>query len=205
MATPHLALPDRVEARCRTPDSGVRLVNGRAGQRSDRTAGSRCSHFFSLVSVSLLSAPLCSLRPAKRECGRSGRPCSCCLGSAWRCLRSRPTPRVESKRGTDSCTSSATSRSSSRSCSRTSCSRGGSWKRLDRSTWKYAPLALLPWLGALVLPDGLEAGNYLFFAVLFTPLLIHRAAHVSGGWLARRTARRGQCHVRTSTGRSRPR
>jgi hypothetical protein len=48
----------------------------------------------------------------------------------------------------------------------------GSWKRLDRSSWKYAPLALLPWLGIFLLPDGLKASNYLFFAVLFTPLLI---------------------------------
>ena len=47
-----------------------------------------------------------------------------------------------------------------------------SWNRLDRSTWKYAPFALVPWLGALVLPEGLDAGNYLFFAVLFTPLLV---------------------------------
>jgi hypothetical membrane protein len=48
----------------------------------------------------------------------------------------------------------------------------GSWKWLDRSSWKYAPLAFVPWLGALVLPDGLAQSNYLFFAILFTPLLI---------------------------------
>ena len=48
----------------------------------------------------------------------------------------------------------------------------GSWKRLERSSWKYAPLAFAPWLGALVLPDGLARSNYLFFAILFTPLLI---------------------------------
>jgi uncharacterized membrane protein YwaF len=48
----------------------------------------------------------------------------------------------------------------------------GSWNRLDRSSWKYAPLALVPYLGLFLLPDGLEASNYLFFAVLFTPLLI---------------------------------
>lgn len=66
----------------------------------------------------------------------------------------------------------------------------GSWKRLDRSSWKYAPLALVPWLGALVLPDGLEAGNYLFFAVLFTPLLILALrTFLTGGWPA---ARRGE-------------
>jgi hypothetical membrane protein len=47
-----------------------------------------------------------------------------------------------------------------------------SWQRLGRSTWKYAPIALVPWLGALVLPDGLAAGNYMFFAILFTPLLV---------------------------------
>ena len=65
-----------------------------------------------------------------------------------------------------------------------------SWKRLDRSTWRYAPLALAPWLGALVLPDGLEAGNYLFFAVLFTPLLILALrTFLTGGWPA---ARRGE-------------
>ena len=48
----------------------------------------------------------------------------------------------------------------------------GSWNRLDRSSWKYAPLAFLPWLGVFVLPDGLKQSNYLFFAILFTPLLI---------------------------------
>jgi hypothetical protein len=48
----------------------------------------------------------------------------------------------------------------------------GSWKWLDRSSWKYAPLAFVPWLGALVLPDGLAQSNYLFFAIVFTPLLI---------------------------------
>jgi hypothetical membrane protein len=65
-----------------------------------------------------------------------------------------------------------------------------SWNRLDRSTWKYAPLALVPWLGALVLPDGLEAGNYLFFAVLFTPLqILALRTFLTGGWPA---ARRGE-------------
>jgi hypothetical membrane protein len=63
----------------------------------------------------------------------------------------------------------------------------GSWNRLDRSTWKYAPLAFVPWLGALALPDGLEAGNYLFFAVLFTPLLVLALrTFLSGGWPAAR-------------------
>lgn len=63
----------------------------------------------------------------------------------------------------------------------------GSWNRLDRSTWKYAPFALVPWLGVLVLPEGLEAGNYLFFAVLFTPLLILALrTFLTGGWPAAR-------------------
>jgi hypothetical protein len=48
----------------------------------------------------------------------------------------------------------------------------GSWKRLDRSSWKYAPLALLPWLGGFLLPEGAKPSNYLFFAILLTPLLI---------------------------------
>lgn len=48
----------------------------------------------------------------------------------------------------------------------------GSWNRLERSSWRYAPLALLPWLGIFVLPEGLKASNYMFFAVLFTPLLV---------------------------------
>jgi hypothetical protein len=62
----------------------------------------------------------------------------------------------------------------------------GSWNRLDRSSWKYAPLAFLPWLGAFVLPEGLEAGNYLFFAILFTPLLILALRVLAtGGWAAR--------------------
>lgn len=48
----------------------------------------------------------------------------------------------------------------------------GSWNRLDRSSWRYAPLALLPWLGVFLLPEGLKSSNYMFFAVLLTPLLI---------------------------------
>ncbi len=59
----------------------------------------------------------------------------------------------------------------------------GSWNRFSRSSWKYAPLALLPWLGAFVLPDGLPAGDYLFFAILLTPLLIFAMrVLVTGGW-----------------------
>lgn len=49
--------------------------------------------------------------------------------------------------------------------------RRPSWNQLDRSSWRYAPLALLPWLGVFVLPEGLKSSNYMFFAVLLTPLL----------------------------------
>ncbi len=67
----------------------------------------------------------------------------------------------------------------------------GSWKRLDRSSWKYAPLAFLPWLVVFLLPDGLEASNYLFFAVLLTPLLIlAMRVLATGGWPAARRAMR---------------
>ena len=63
----------------------------------------------------------------------------------------------------------------------------GSWNRFSRSSWKYAPLALLPWLGAFALPDGLPAGDYLFFAILLTPLLIFAMrVLVTGGWPAER-------------------
>jgi len=63
----------------------------------------------------------------------------------------------------------------------------GSWKRLDRSSWKYAPLVLIPWLGIFVLPEGLKASNYLFFAILFSPLLIFAIRVLAtGGWPARR-------------------
>ena len=59
----------------------------------------------------------------------------------------------------------------------------GSWRRFPRSSWKYAPLALVPLLGALVLPDGLDPGNYLFFAILFIPLLVFGLRAVdAGGW-----------------------
>ena len=59
----------------------------------------------------------------------------------------------------------------------------GSWRRFRRSSWKYAPLALVPLLGALVLPDGLDPGNYLFFAILFVPLLVlGLRALDAGGW-----------------------
>lgn len=59
----------------------------------------------------------------------------------------------------------------------------GSWRRFRRSSWKYAPLAFVPLLGALVLPDGLAAGNYLFFAILFAPLLVlGLRALEAGGW-----------------------
>jgi Protein of unknown function (DUF998) len=59
----------------------------------------------------------------------------------------------------------------------------GSWKRLDRSSWLYAPLALLPWLGAFLLPEGLKQSNYMFFAVLFTPLLVLAIRVLAtGGW-----------------------
>ena len=69
----------------------------------------------------------------------------------------------------------------------------GSWNRLDRSSWRYAPLALLPWLGVFLLPDGLEASNYMFFAVLLSPLLILAIrVLVTGGWPeARRADRSG--------------
>lgn len=61
----------------------------------------------------------------------------------------------------------------------------GSWHRLDRSSWRYAPLALAPWLGVFLLPDGLKQSNYMFFAVLFTPLLILAIrVFVTGGWPA---------------------
>lgn len=63
----------------------------------------------------------------------------------------------------------------------------GSWRRFDASSWKYAPLALVPLLGALVLPDGLDAGNYLFFAILFIPLLVLAIRVLAaGGWPAAR-------------------
>jgi hypothetical protein len=61
----------------------------------------------------------------------------------------------------------------------------GSWNRLDRSSWRYAPLALVPWLGVFLLPDGLKQSSYMFFAVLFTPLLILAIRVFStGGWPA---------------------
>lgn len=64
----------------------------------------------------------------------------------------------------------------------------GSWKRLDRASWRFAPLALLPWLGFFVLPAGLKASNYMFFAILFTPLLILAIRVLAtGGWPAART------------------
>ncbi|MBA3332144.1 MAG: DUF998 domain-containing protein [Actinobacteria bacterium] len=59
----------------------------------------------------------------------------------------------------------------------------GSWNRLERTSWKYAPLALVPWLGAFLLPDGLKVSNYLFFAILLTPLLILAIRVLAtGGW-----------------------
>ena len=59
----------------------------------------------------------------------------------------------------------------------------GSWKRLDRASWRYAPLALLPWLGVFLLPEGLKASNYMFFSVLFTPLLVLAIRVLAtGGW-----------------------
>ena len=65
----------------------------------------------------------------------------------------------------------------------------GSWRRFPRSSWKYTPLALLPLLGALVLPDGLDAGNYLFFAILFVPLLVLGIRALDAGeWPASRTS-----------------
>ena len=61
----------------------------------------------------------------------------------------------------------------------------GSWNRLDRSSWRYAPLALLPWLGVFVLPEGLKSSNYMFFVVLLTPLLILAIRVLAtGGWPA---------------------
>ena len=67
----------------------------------------------------------------------------------------------------------------------------GSWNRLVRSSWRYAPVALLPWFGVFALPDGLDAGGYLFFAVLLTPLLILAIRVLAtGGWPASRRLRR---------------
>ena len=67
----------------------------------------------------------------------------------------------------------------------------GSWRRFDGSSWKYAPLAFVPWLGAFLLPEGLAAGSYLFFAILLTPLLILAIRVLaSGGWPAARRATR---------------
>lgn len=68
----------------------------------------------------------------------------------------------------------------------------GSWRRFASSSWKYAPLALLPWLGAFVLPDGLDAGNYLFFAILLTPLLILAIRVLSTGDWPRSLPRRDE-------------
>jgi hypothetical protein len=63
----------------------------------------------------------------------------------------------------------------------------GSWNRLDRSSWRYAPLALLPWLGVFVLPEGLKASNYMFFTILFSPLLVLAIRVLAtGGWPAER-------------------
>lgn len=63
----------------------------------------------------------------------------------------------------------------------------GSWARFPRSSWRYAPLSLVPLVGALVLPDGLNPGNYLFFAILFVPLLVFGLRTlVAGGWPASR-------------------
>ena len=63
----------------------------------------------------------------------------------------------------------------------------GSWRRFPRTSWRYVPLTLLPLLGALVLPDGLAAGNYLFFAILFIPLLALALRVLdAGGWPATR-------------------
>ena len=63
----------------------------------------------------------------------------------------------------------------------------GSWNRLDRASWRYAPLALVPWLGAFLLPEGLKASNYMFFAVLFTPLFVLAIRILAtGGWPAER-------------------
>ena len=61
----------------------------------------------------------------------------------------------------------------------------GSWNRLDRPSWRYAPLALLPCLGIFALPEGLKASNYVFFAILFSPLLILAIRVLAtGGWPA---------------------
>jgi Protein of unknown function (DUF998) len=65
----------------------------------------------------------------------------------------------------------------------------GSWGRFSRSSWRFAPLALVPLLGALALPDELEASNYLFFAVLFIPLLVLAIRVLDeGGWPASRAS-----------------
>ena len=67
----------------------------------------------------------------------------------------------------------------------------GSWNRLDRSSWRYAPLALLPWLGVFAVPEGLKASNYMFFAILLSPLLILAIRVLAtGGWPAVRHADR---------------
>ena len=61
----------------------------------------------------------------------------------------------------------------------------GSWRRFSRSSWRYAPLALVPLLGAFALPDGLDPGNYIFFAVLLAPLLVLAMRVVAeGAWPA---------------------
>jgi hypothetical protein len=63
----------------------------------------------------------------------------------------------------------------------------GSLRRFPSSSWKYTPLALVPLLGAVALPDGLEAGNYLFFAVLLAPLMAFAIRVLAaGGWPAAR-------------------
>lgn len=65
----------------------------------------------------------------------------------------------------------------------------GSWRRFSRSSWRYAPLALVPLLGAFALPAGLDPGNYIFFAVLLAPLLVLAVRVVSdGAWPATRPA-----------------
>ena len=48
-----------------------------------------------------------------------------------------------------------------------------------------------PWLGVFLLPDGLKASKYMFFAVLFAPpLILAIRVLATGGWpTERRDAR----------------
>ncbi|MEO5577109.1 MAG: DUF998 domain-containing protein, partial [Gaiellaceae bacterium] len=126
-------------------------ISGRAGRRSGRTAGRPCSRSSSRASARSPSAGLSSVRQAGAGCASSGSSLLILSGLGMAALSFK----------TDAEGADATWHGQLHVIAYFTFFLSlllayvflgwGSWRRFASSSWKYAPLALVPLLGALVL------------------------------------------------------